>query len=49
MEPFEVITQGLDEKGKTIEIRTEGFLARVLQHEIDHLEGELIIDYRRTK
>ena len=43
--PDEVIVQGLDEKGKTIEIRTEGLLARVVQHEIDHLNGRLIIDY----
>ena len=47
--PNEIIVQGLDEKGETIEIRAEGLLARVLQHEIDHLEGKLIIDYRRTK
>jgi len=43
--PDEVIVQGLDDKGKTIEIRTEGLLARVVQHEIDHLNGRLIIDY----
>jgi peptide deformylase len=47
--PDEVIVQGLDEKGKTVEIRVEGLLARVVQHEIDHLEGKLIIDYRRTE
>ena len=45
----EVIVQGLDEKGKTVEIMMEGLLARVVQHEIDHLKGKLIIDYRRTK
>ena len=43
--PDEVIVQGLDEKGKTVEIRVEGLLARVVQHEIDHLNGRLIIDY----
>jgi len=43
--PNEVIVQGLDEKGEAVEIRVEGFLARVVQHEIDHLNGRLIIDY----
>ena len=43
--PDEIIISGLDEKGKNIEIKAEGLLARVLQHEIDHLKGKLIIDY----
>ena len=45
--PNEIIVQGLDEKGKTTEIRMEGLLARVIQHEIDHLKGKLIIDFMR--
>ncbi|MFH1904003.1 MAG: peptide deformylase [bacterium] len=44
--PFEVVVKGLNEKGKNIEIKAKGLLARVLQHEIDHLKGRLIIDYR---
>jgi peptide deformylase len=47
--PNELIIQGLDGKGKTVEMRMKGLLARVVQHEIDHLKGRLIIDYRRTK
>lgn len=47
--PNEVVVQGLDEKAKTVEVRIEGLLARVVQHEIDHLNGKLIIDYRRTE
>lgn len=43
--PFGVIVKGLNEKGKIVEVKTEGLLARVLQHEIDHLNGRLIIDY----
>ena len=43
--PDEIIVQGLGEKRKTVEIRIEGLLARVVQHEIDHLNGRLIIDY----
>ena len=33
------------QKNKPITLNVEGFLARVLQHEIDHLRGTLIIDY----
>ena len=42
---FEVVVKALDEKGKSVEIKAKGLLARVLQHEIDHLNGKLIIDY----
>jgi peptide deformylase len=45
----DIIVRGLDEKGKIVEIKANGLLARVLQHEIEHLKGKLIIDYRRTK
>jgi len=31
-------------KGKTMRLDAEGFLARVFQHEIDHLDGVLFID-----
>ncbi len=34
----------VDEAGEPVEIDAEGFEARVLQHEIDHLNGILIID-----
>jgi len=37
--------EGLNEEGKLIKLRAEDFLARVIQHEIDHLNGILIIDY----
>ena len=43
--PYEAIIKGLNEKGQTVEIKAKGLLARVLQHEIDHLNGKLIIDY----
>ena len=33
-----------DREGKMVEKEEEGFYARVLQHEIDHLNGILIID-----
>ena len=35
----------LDRQGKAVEIETDDFLAIVLQHEIDHLDGKLYIDY----
>ncbi|MDD5495557.1 MAG: peptide deformylase [Candidatus Omnitrophica bacterium] len=35
----------LDENGNASRLRTEGLLARVVQHEMDHLSGKLIIDY----
>lgn len=35
-----------NEKGETFTMENvEGFLARVLQHEIDHLDGKLFVDY----
>ena len=35
----------LDHYGNPTEIKTEGMLATCIQHEIDHLEGILFIDY----
>jgi peptide deformylase len=37
--------RGLDLNGKKIEIRAEGFKARVLQHEIDHMNGKLFLNH----
>lgn len=39
-----VFVKGLDREGKQIELEATGLLARVLQHEIDHLDGLLFID-----
>jgi peptide deformylase len=36
--------KGIDVKGNPVFLEAEGLLARVLQHEIDHLNGTLIID-----
>lgn len=35
---------GLDRTGKEVRLEAQDFLARVLQHEIDHLEGILFVD-----
>jgi len=39
-----VLVTGLDREGNPLEVEAEGLLAIVLQHEIDHLNGLLIID-----
>jgi peptide deformylase len=39
-----VVCQGLTIEGREITIEAENLLARVLQHEIDHLDGILILD-----
>jgi peptide deformylase len=39
-----VVVRAHDGEGKEIEIDTDGLLAIVLQHEIDHLDGILFID-----
>lgn len=36
----------LDEKGQRQERKLKDFDARVVQHEVDHLEGKLIVDYQ---
>ena len=36
--------QALDEHGKPFTLEAEGYLARIIQHEYDHLEGVLFID-----
>jgi len=40
----EVEVTGLNEKGKPVRIKAEGYFARALQHEIDHLDGVLMLD-----
>jgi peptide deformylase len=42
--PESVKVRFLDEKGVEGKIRAKGIVARALQHEIDHLDGILIID-----
>jgi len=39
-----VKVEGLDEKGEPLLIEAEGWHARILQHEIDHLQGKLYLD-----
>ena len=39
-----VRVEALNENGEPIKIEAEGWYARILQHEIDHLKGTLYID-----
>jgi len=36
--------EGINEEGKKVRIKADGYLARVFQHEIDHLDGMMFID-----
>ena len=38
-----VMVKGLDRRGRRVSLEGEGLLARVLQHEIDHLDGILFV------
>jgi peptide deformylase len=42
--PGRVVVEGFDPSGKPVRIEAEGLFARVLQHEVDHLDGVLFID-----
>jgi len=42
--PKEVTVDAVDEKGKKFSLEAKGLLARVIQHEIDHLNGVIFTD-----
>ena len=42
--PVAVTVSGQDAAGEEVRFEAEGLLARVFQHEIDHLDGVLILD-----
>jgi len=41
----EIKVRAHDEEGRKINKRYTGFLARIVQHELDHLDGRLVIDH----
>jgi peptide deformylase len=43
--PAHVMIRALDGEGKPFEEEAHGLLAVCIQHEIDHLEGKLFVDY----
>jgi peptide deformylase len=42
--PTAVTVSGQDPSGEPVRVEAEGLLARIFQHEIDHLDGVLILD-----
>jgi len=46
--PTDIVVEYLTHEGKKRERKLSGFDARVVQHEVDHLEGILITDHRRN-
>lgn len=40
-----VRVRALDREGQPLELDTDGLLAVCIQHEIDHLDGKLFVDY----
>jgi peptide deformylase len=40
----QITVEYLDERGQSRRIEAQGWYARILQHEIDHLHGRLYID-----
>ena len=44
-----VRVEALDEKGSPVSISARGWYARILQHEVDHLDGTLYLDRMETR
>jgi len=42
--PKRVHLRGLDERGNELDVEADDFLARVFEHEVDHLDGVLMIE-----
>ena len=43
--PKQILLEYMDENQKSIKKEIDGYEARILQHEIDHLSGKLFVDY----
>jgi len=43
--PNRILLKALDRDGKAYELEAEGLLAVCIQHELDHLNGKLFVDY----
>jgi peptide deformylase len=46
--PRKIHVTALDKEGASFELEAEGLLAVCIQHEIDHLDGKLFVDYLST-
>ena len=42
--PDRIVVEGLDAEGAPLRVEASGLLSRVLQHEVDHLDGVLFFD-----
>lgn len=42
--PSTVTVKGLNRRGQSVKIKAGGWLARIFQHEVDHLNGVLFVD-----
>ena len=42
--PLKVTVQAINEKGRPFTLEADGLLARIIQHENDHLDGIVFID-----
>ena len=43
--PDRVTVRALNERGESFELKCEGLLAVCIQHEIDHLDGKVFVEY----
>ena len=43
--PAEIRIKALDIEGKEFELEADGLLAVCLQHELDHLQGKVVVEY----
>ncbi len=42
---YTTLVRGVDKEGRARELELDGLMSRIIQHEIDHLNGVLIIDH----
>ena len=42
--PLTVTVKGLNRRGQSVKLKAGGWLARIFQHEVDHLNGVLFVD-----
>ena len=43
--PLTVTVRGQNRRGQPLKIKAHGWLARIFQHEVDHLNGVLFVDH----
>ncbi len=43
--PKQIGVRGIDLKGNQVELEADELLARLIQHELDHLDGVLVLDH----